>query len=169
MKLRKSTEQDIPEIMNIIKEAQNYFKQNHINQWQNNYPNIQTVLTDIKNGYGYVLLEDDIIIATVSISFDGEKNYEKIMDGNWLSFGDYVVLHRLAVKNDCKGKGISSILLNMIEKICIEKDIHSIKIDTHEQNISMQRLLDKNGFQYCGVIFVADQSPRVAYEKILTL
>jgi len=57
----------------------------------------------------------------------------------------------------------------MIEKMCLEKGIHSIKIDTHEQNISMQRLLDKNGFQYCGVIFVADQSPRVAYEKILTL
>jgi len=30
----------------------------------------------------------------------------------------------------------------------------------------MQRLLEKNGFVYCGIIFLADGSPRLAYQRI---
>ena len=169
MNFKQATTHDLPLIMNIIKEAQSYFKQNHINQWQNNYPNNQTIENDIKNGYSYVLLEEEEIIATVCVSFDGEANYENIMDGSWLSNGEYAVIHRLAVKDTHKGKGISTIVFKKIEDMCIEKGITSIKVDTHEENASMQKLLQKNNFQYCGIIFVADQSPRVAFEKILTL
>ena len=168
MKLTKASEHDIPQIMNIIKKAQNYFKENQINQWQNNYPNTQTIEQDIHNGYSYVLVEDETILATVSISFDGEKNYEKIEDGAWLTNGEYAVIHRLAVKNSQKGKGISSFIIKIIENMCLERGITSIKIDTHKQNTSMQKLLHKNNYQYCGIIYVADQSPRVAYEKVLT-
>ena len=30
----------------------------------------------------------------------------------------------------------------------------------------MQHLIEKNGFQRCGIIYVEDGSPRIAYEKI---
>lgn len=39
MKFRKAAEKDINAIMNIINQAQNYFKEQGIDQWQNGYPN----------------------------------------------------------------------------------------------------------------------------------
>ena len=43
----------------------------------------------------------------------------------------------------------------------------SIKVDTHEQNLSMQKLLRKNNFEHCGIIYLQDNSKRIAFEKIL--
>lgn len=54
-----------------------------------------------------------------------------------------------------------------MEELCLSKGVHSIKIDTHEENISMQRLLKKNKFQYRGVIYLEDGNKRIAFERTL--
>lgn len=167
MIFRQSVESDIPGIMDIIHQAQAYFKEQGIDQWQNGYPNREVILNDIKNHYGYVLLNDDRIVGTVSVSFDGEKTYESIYHGNWISHQEYAVIHRLAVDSNFKGTGLSSIMLKHIEEMCLQKGVHSIKLDTHKDNHSMQKLVKKNGFQYCGIIYLQDQSERIAFEKIL--
>ena len=167
MRLRKTVEQDIDSVMKIIKQAQEYFKESNIDQWQNDYPTIQTIKDDIANGDSYVLLDDETIVATTVISFDGEVTYKEIYNGKWLSDGEYAVIHRLAVDNTYKGSGISSEIIRNVERMCLEKNVHSIKLDTHELNISMQRLLQKNNFTYCGVIYLKDMSKRVAFEKLI--
>lgn len=166
MELRKAFKSDANSIMNIIKQAQDYFKEQEIDQWQDNYPNYETVCNDITNNYGYVLLKDNIIVGTAAVSFDGEKTYEHIYDGEWISDGEYVVIHRIAIDSKYKGKGLASLILENVEKICLEKNVHSIKIDTHRENLAMQKLLKKNGFKYCGIIYLEDGSERIAFEKI---
>ena len=168
MKLRKTEEQDIDRVMEIIKQAQEYFKKSNIDQWQDNYPTSQTIKDDIANGESYVLLNDGMIVATTVISFEGEVTYKDIYNGKWLSNGGkYAVIHRLAVDNNYKGSGISSEIIRNVERMCVNLGVHSIKIDTHEQNVSMQRLLQKNEFTYCGVIYLKDMSKRVAFEKLI--
>lgn len=166
MEFRKAAALDIEGIIKIIKQAQDYFKEYGVNQWQNNYPNIETIKQDIKNGYGYVLEDNGEIIGTVAVSFDGEKTYDVIYDGEWLSSGEYAVIHRMAVSNSHKGKGLSSMVMKYIEEICLDRNVHSIKIDTHDGNISMQRVIKKNDFKYCGIIYVDDKSRRLAFEKV---
>lgn len=166
MEFRKAVEIDAGSVMNIIRQAQVYFKEHGINQWQDNYPNIETVKKDISNKNGYVLLKDNIIVCTIAVIFDGEKNYESIYNGQWLSNHKYAAIHRIAVESKNKGLGLSSVILKNIEEICLTKGVHSIKVDTHEKNISMQKMLNKNGFQYCGIIYLEDNSKRVAFEKI---
>ncbi len=167
MEFRRAVESDINRIMKIIKQAQDYFKEQGIDQWQNNYPNVEIIWEDIVKGYGYVLLKKGEIIGTVAVSFDGEKTYEKIYEGKWISNLDYAVIHRMAVDSSLKGQGFASIIINSIEKMCMFKDIRSIRADTHEDNRSMQRLLKKNGFQYCGIIYLKDNSKRLAFEKLI--
>lgn len=167
MEFRKSVEADIDNIMNIIKQAQNYFKENGIDQWQNNYPNSETIKNDIKGGNSYVLLNENKIVATAVISFDGEKTYDTIYNGEWLSNNEFAVVHRIAVDNSCKGRGVSSLIIKSAEKLCREKGIHSIKIDTHKENMSMQKLLKKNEFEYCGIIYLEDKNERIAFEKLI--
>ncbi|SHJ71024.1 GNAT family N-acetyltransferase [Tepidibacter formicigenes] len=167
MEFRKAVETDINDIMNIIKQAQVYFKEHGINQWQDNYPNVETISSDIANKNSYVLIRDNNIVATVAVCFDGEKTYDSIYEGEWISNNEYAVIHRIAVNKNYKGLGVASEIIKNVEQLCLNKGVHSIKVDTHEENISMQKLLEKNKFQYCGIIYLEDRSKRVAFEKIL--
>lgn len=166
MKLRKSVNEDINNIMQIIDEAKEALKEQGIDQWQNGYPNDDVIRNDILNNDSYVFIKNNEIVATLAVSFDGEKTYDKIYDGDWISNDEFAVIHRIAISNKYKGTGIASEIIKMIEAMCLDKDVHSIKVDTHEFNIPMQKLLKKNDFKYCGVIYLEDKSKRVAFEKI---
>ena len=74
MEFRKSIKSDVSRIMEIIRQAQEYFKLQGINQWQNNYPNKEVINNDIDNGQSYVMLKDNNIVATTVVSFKEEKS-----------------------------------------------------------------------------------------------
>lgn len=167
MKFRKTTIADIADIMQIIAQAQAYLKSQGIDQWQNNYPNPDTIRNDIDNDNSYVLEMDGLIVGTAAIVFTGDRNYDVIYDGEWLSCGEYAAIHRIAVAAEYKGSGLASVIIKDVEHMCADRNIHSIRVDTHEKNTSMQRLLQKNDFQYCGIIYLEDGSKRIAFEKII--
>lgn len=167
MEFRKAVKSDIDSIMNIIKQAQDYFKKEGIDQWQDGYPDVETISNDIAEGNSYVLLKDNNIVVTAAVSFDGESTYDSIYEGEWISNNEYAVIHRIAVDNNYKGLGLSSQIIKSVEELCLSKDVHSIKVDTEHENISMQKLLKKNKFQYCGIIHLEDGSERVAFEKTI--
>lgn len=167
MKFRKAEEKDLNSIMNIINQAQNYFKEQGIDQWQNGYPNRQTIRNDIENGNSYVLLKDDIVVGTVAIIPGVEKSYESIYNGEWKSNGEYITIHRIAIDPRYKRLGFATMILDKAEELCKSKGISSIRIDTHEENLPMQNLLQKNNYEYCGIIYLEDRSKRLAFEKVL--
>lgn len=41
-----------------------------------------------------------------------------------------------------------------------------LRIDTHEDNAVMQHVIEKCGFKRCGIIYVSNGTPRIAYEWI---
>lgn len=164
---RKANLDDINEIMKIIVQAQDYLKLKEIDQWQDGYPNREVIEHDIKNDVSYIIEKDGKVIATAMLSFDKEKAYDKIYGGKWLSDSEFLVIHRVAVDNNYKGYGIASEIIKEAEKLCDSRNIKSIKIDTHKENLSMQRLLEKNGFKYCGIIFLDDGSERIAFERLI--
>ena len=167
VEFRKTNINDLPEVMKIIREAQSYFKEQGIDQWQNNYPNEEVIKNDIKNNHSYVLVKDGKIAATTVASFNGEKTYDNIYEGKWLSEDKYIVIHRVAVASDLKGIGLATELMKNVEKLALQNNVYSIKGDTHEDNKSMQRMFEKNGFVKCGVIYLEDKNKRIAFEKRL--
>lgn len=167
MKFRKSLEKDVKSIMKIINQAQRYLKLQGIDQWQNGYPNEKTIQNDIKNDESYILEKEGEILATTMITFSGESTYN-LIQGKWLLNNEkYATIHRLAVDNMYKGKGLASQIIKQVEKVCLKEGINSIRVDTHEDNISMQKMLKKNNFKYCGVIYLEDNSKRIAFEKLI--
>ena len=167
MKFRKTTVEDINNVMKIINEAKEYFRKNRVDQWQNGYPNSDTIYNDIKKNSSYVLESENKILATAMVSFEEDKTYKKIYNGEWLNSGNYAVIHRIAVSEKVKGNGIASAIIKEVESLCKENRVNSIKIDTHKDNISMQKLLEKNDFKYCGIIYLEDGNERIAFEKII--
>ena len=163
MKLRHTTINDLPEVIEIINQAKLYFKNEGIDQWQDGYPNEDSIINDINQNEAYVLEDNGKILATTMISSNIEPTYNYI-EGNWLQNDKYMVIHRIAIHNDQKGKGLAKIIID--EALKLHPHIHSIRIDTHDDNLSMQRFLIKYGFTYCGTIYLENKSTRRAYEKV---
>jgi len=179
---RKSTFDDVDRILEIIEKAKIELRKLGLEQWQNGYPDREVIENDIKSGISYVLentekkeLESENftkILGTIVLSPEKEEPYSKI-EGKWISDDDYIVIHRLAVNSEIKNKGVATKILEFSEKECIKNKILSIKTDTHESNEPMKKFLEKNGFSYCGVIYL-DREPdvgekRIAYEKIIKI
>lgn len=165
MNLRKATFIEIPAIWEILQQAIQQRKQDGSDQWQNGYPNEQVIHNDISNGNGYVLVDNNIIIAYVAIIFGIEPAYNDIK-GKWLTNGDYLVIHRVATLNTVKRKGVASRLFRMIEDLCVKEKVYSIKVDTNFDNIPMLKIFDKLGYVYCGEVLLMG-APRKAYEKVI--
>jgi len=167
MEFRIAADSDIDKIMSIIGQAKEYLRDKGVDQWQDNYPNIGIIMKDIEKRICYVMEKDGQVIATAAISFNDEKTYDKIYDGKWITENDYAVVHRIAVDNNYKGQRISSEILARVEEMCSNRNIHSIKMDTHKHNESMRKMLSNNGFKYCGIIYLENGNERVAYEKVI--
>jgi len=166
MTLRKATLSEQPVIWDILQQAIQQRKDDGSDQWQNGYPNEQTVHDDITNGYAYVLVDNNLIIAYAAIIFGIEPAYNDIK-GSWLTNGDYVVIHRVATANAVKGKGVGTQLFKEIESLCIGQKVFSIKVDTNFDNVPMMKILDRLNYTYCGEILFSG-ALRKAYEKILS-
>lgn len=165
MDSRMAKEEDAGRIMELIQQAKDFLKSRGVDQWQNGYPDAAAIRGDIRSGNGYVLTDAGRVVGYACISFDGEDSYAGLK-GEWLSIQPYAVIHRMAIDNTCKGKGLATAMLRYAEELCGAKGVHSIKIDTDADNAIMKHILAKNGFAYCGLIRF-DNSDKVAYEKVV--
>jgi Cof subfamily protein (haloacid dehalogenase superfamily) len=167
--LRPTCEGDLPEVMRIIADAQADFRARGIDQWQNGYPNEQVIRGDIERGESYVVTRGEQIVATAMITFAPDPNYAVIYDGEWLLTApkSYATIHRISVDLAERGQGVAEWIVGQTERMCRKRGADSLRIDTHRDNRSMQRVAEKNGMTLCGIIHLADGAERLAYEKIM--
>lgn len=160
MRIRKTVASDLVCIGEIYENAKQFMRESgNPNQWNSGTPNVETARADMEAGVGYVAEENGEIVAVFMFSQDGEPTYAKIYDGEWLSDAPYGVIHRIAVKE--QGKGIISFCIDECFARC-----KNLRIDTHRDNLPMQRALQKHGFHYCGIIYLENGDERLAYQKI---
>lgn len=162
---RNAVISDREPIWQILQQAIERRKKDGSNQWQDGYPNFETVENDIKSNFGFVLESGNQIMAYAALIFEVEPAYE-VIDGKWLSTGKYAVVHRVAVSDKFAGKGIATQVFKEIEKIAISKNIFSIKVDTNFDNVPLLKILIKLNYTYCGEVYFRG-SVRKAFEKIL--
>ena len=160
--IRRSSGSDYCRIMEIYASARTFMAE-HGNpyQWGTDWPPEDLIRNDIISGNSFVCVNDKgTVIGTFYFIFgpDIEPTYAVIENGNWMDKRAYGVVHRLA--GDGSEPGIGASCLNWAYEQC-----GHIRIDTHHDNKVMQSLLEKQGFQYCGIIYVRDGTPRMAYEK----
>lgn len=94
---------------------------------------------------------------------------ENLATTNWQGSGSVtclMVFHRMAIDDVCKGKGAAPAFFRFAEELCRERDSRSIRVDTDADNRMMQRVLEKQGFTYCGTVCF-DNSEKIAFEKLL--
>ena len=159
MNIRKSNMADVEEILRVFAYAREQMRLNgNPNQWVDNYPSREVVEKDITDGNSYVLEEDGHICGTFAFILGADPTYSVIENGQWLNDESYGTIHRIASNGRAKG------VFNQCLEFC-QRHISNIRIDTHEDNLLMQHLIEKNGFQRCGIIYIKNGSPRIAYQR----
>ncbi len=167
MKIRLSEYADQPQMMELFALASEGLFRAGVDQWQNGYPAPELIRADITHGESYVMVSDERVVGTAVISFAGEPTYNQI-DGKWLSEGEeYVVIHRLTIHPELRGRGLAGRLMAFAEELCRQRGVRSMRIDTHADNLPMQHAVTGFGFRYCGVILLDNGDPRLAYERLL--
>lgn len=161
MFIRKAKINDVAAAAEIYDAARRFMKQQgNPDQWKGEYPNGDDVLWGIEKGTSYVCEDNGEVVATFHFENEAEDpTYLNIYDGEWKSSLPYAVIHRIAVKYH--GRGIVDFCFNECFKLC-----PNIRIDTHRDNIPMQKCLKRNGFEYCGIIYLENGEERLAYQKI---
>lgn len=160
MEIRVACMKDADRLMEIFEIAKRFMQSTgNVGQWINGYPQRELVEAGINSGHCYVCEnEEGNIIGTFCFIPGPDPTYACIEGGDWLDDEPYYVIHRLASDGSCKGIGRS----------CIEwctKRCGNLRADTHADNKVVQHLLEKHGFLRCGIIYVANGTPRIAYQK----
>lgn len=168
MLIRKANKNDLSIIVSLYDTARELLKHSGIDQWQDGYPNEESAIIDMNNSASYVIEDNGHVIGTACIDFGIEPTYNEIHEGEWKSSAnDYGFLHRVAVSPSFAGKGLAKMFFDELQKQAIQKNVSSLRCDTHRQNTRMQKTLEKNGFEYCGIIYLENGDERFAYEKVL--
>lgn len=163
---RLATERDFEGAWRVVDEARNLMLSIGRRQWTEAYPSREGIHSDICGGNAYVITQSKKVVAYGAVVVNGEPKYEEII-GKWLSGGDYMVVHRLAVLPGERGKGLAKAFFNGVESLCKGLNIKSIKIDTNYDNVEMLHLLPKLGYVNCGEIDYDEKGMRIAFEKLL--
>lgn len=149
----------------IIRQAIERRRQDGSDQWQNGYPNPEIIRRDIEAGHGFVLMADEEIAVYGALIFNDEPAYNDI-EGQWLTTGDFLVVHRVAVEECFHGRGLVQAFFAAAEDYARRHGVFSVKVDTNFDNAPMLHILQRLGYTYCGEVFLVG-APRKAFEKIL--
>jgi len=167
---RKATLEDMDDLMAIAGEASAYLRSCGVDQWQDNFPNPEVFARDISKGNCWLFTHEGKAAGVIVIYLEPEEDYRGI-EGRWLTEGEhYGVIHRVAVRDAYRGRGLSGEMMQLAEDIILGRGYPSVRIDTHEDNLTMQNMLKKRGYTNCGVVWLKNGpelcKKRIGLEKI---
>lgn len=159
LQIRKAKPQELDTVMALYDHARQYMRENgNLNQWIGGYPSREMVAGDIDLERCFLCCEDDAPQAVFCFTVGEDETYRRICEGAWKDDEPYAVIHRMGV---CSHRGgVASFCFGW----CFAQH-PNLRVDTHRDNIPMQHCLAKNGFAYCGIVYLADGSERLAYQK----
>ena len=162
--IRKSTQDDLPAILNLRDQAREIMRSyGNTFQWPEGYPRDDMFKKDIELGGSHVMTDEQgRVVGTFALLPSPEVTYNVIYEGQWIDDEPYFVIHRIASTPDSHG------ILDALLDYC-ESKVSNIRIDTHEANIIMRKGLEKHGYQYCGIIHLLNGDERLAFQKVIRL
>ncbi len=162
MTVRLAAVEDLRDIMAVLDAARGIMRASgNMYQWKDGYPSEEIILADIAAACGYVITDDDAVVAYFAFIPSPEPTYDKIYDGAWLDDEKpYHVIHRIGSRPDSHG------VFRAIMDFALRED-GNIRIDTHRDNKIMQHNILKSGFTYCGIIYLASGDERLAYQRVV--
>jgi GNAT superfamily N-acetyltransferase len=157
--IRQANIDDLDHLNQMAETIRNQMKEIGLTQWVGHYPNKEVFHEDLKKQGLYVYVDDDQIIGSISILEENDPPYKAIQ---WHR-EDSLVIHRLMVDPKHQKNGVGMALFQHAIQLT-QRNYQSLKVDTHPDNLKMQKLILKMGFEYMGYLSSIN---RLAYELIV--
>ncbi len=148
---------DLNAIEAVYAAARAYMRKNgNMAQWTDGYPQRDLLESDIANQSLFVIEENGAVHAVFAFILGDDPTYGYIENGKWLNDRPYGAIHRIGGDGAVKGVLAQALAFAL-------RSTGEVRADTHEDNLPMQRALEKNGFIRCGIIYLLNGDPRIAY------
>ncbi|MBQ4094573.1 MAG: N-acetyltransferase [Oscillospiraceae bacterium] len=157
--VRPAALSDLARLLEIYETARAFMrKTGNPTQWADGSPHEHVLLADIQKGQLYAVCSGDAVVGGFALIEGDDPTYARIENGAWPNSLPYATLHRVGSDGSCRGVFAAAVAF-------AERRHSELRVDTHADNKVMQRAIAKQGFCYCGIIYVADGTPRLAYHK----
>lgn len=155
--VRHAIAEDLPEIRDIYARARAFMRETgNPNQWKNITPTEEQILGDLAGENLYVLTDSDGIAGVFALFSEPDLTYAHI-EGAWPNELPYVTIHRIASAGRRGGVVAAAVDFARTKGA-------RMRIDTHADNRVMQAALGKLGFARCGIIYLENGEPRIAFQ-----
>ena len=157
---RGARHSDLEQILDIYARARKVMAASgNPTQWGDGYPPREMLEEDIDANRLFIYTVNGRLEAVFAFILGPDPTYAKIEGGKWLNDTlPYGTIHRLG--SDGSHRGVFAETAAWAATQC-----GHLRADTHAANDTMQRCMERAGFMRCGVIHVADGTPRLAYER----
>ncbi len=166
MIIRKAKKSDFNSIMRMYSSCVSGMIKNNIDQWDDTYPNSEIITKDITAKTFYVAEIDSKIVGGINIDSLQDPTYLTI---RWKdNSNQFLVVHRLAVRQENWGDGIGKSLMIFAEKVVLEMGLTSIRLDTYSGNPKAMDFYLHLGYNQLGTINLKPNKNKYhCFEKII--
>ncbi|MFN0075566.1 MAG: GNAT family N-acetyltransferase [Prosthecobacter sp.] len=162
--VRKATSADAAALLQLVRGCVAGMRAAGIEQWDDVYPNAETIARDIEAGTLHVLCDGEMIIASITI--------DQTMDPLWQNLAwsadsePAIAVHRLMVHPSQQGRGFARLLMQHAETVARQHDCRSIRLDTFLQNPAAMALYPRLGYRRTGTAMMR-KGAFAGFEKLL--
>lgn len=163
-------EEELEEILSMTRACGKHMRENGIDQWDENYPDLPRLAEDIASKTLFAYRENDRVLGIVVLNETQDPEYAEI---SWstLETARNLVVHRLAVAPEHQGKGIARKLMDFGEAWAKEQGYDAIRLDTFSQNPRNQKFYANRGYKALGSVFLSykKEHPYFCYDLLLNV
>lgn len=165
MGVEKLEETALPDVLRLITSVVLDMRQKQIDQWDESYPDRTILEADLKAGRAWGLSTPDCrLIGYIVLDEVEADQYRNVSWEN--SAGKILRVHRCCVDPMFSGKGLGDELIAFAERYAHENGYVSIRLDTSRKNKPFQYMLERNDYQYRGIVNFR-KGEFWCYEKVL--
>jgi ribosomal protein S18 acetylase RimI-like enzyme len=155
----------IPGVVRLISATTQTMREHGIYQWDDIYPNEEIITKDVNSRSLYVLEQDDLCLAAMSLNQEQDEAYQKVP---WFGGEPVLVVHRLCVDPAYQGHGMGNRLMDFAEEHAKQHAYVSIRLDAYTGNSRAVRLYERRGYRKAGQVYFPRRTlPFFCFEKVL--
>ena len=164
MEVLKSKLEDISNLMDLFNSCVVDMREKGIYQWNNLYPNLEIVRSDICKEEAYSIGSKDCKVATITLNEEQSPEYKAIP---WIGLEPVLVIHRLAVHPNFQNQGFGKIIMEFAQAYAKSNGYSCIRMDAFTKNPLALSLYNKLGYEKRGEVYFPGRAiPFYCLEKL---
>ncbi len=161
-------QEELEAILALTRACGKHMRDNGIDQWDENYPDLDRLSTDIQTATLFAYRESGVVLGIIVLNEIQDPEYSEI---SWSTkeTDRNIVVHRLAVSPEHQGKGIARKLMDFAENWARNQNYAAIRLDTFSQNPRNLRFYTNRGYTDLGPVYLSYKKthPYFCYELLL--